>query len=116
MLPNETGLQKDPLFCLRKKKKDEPILPLRDEESVEQTSEKDEVIKVTKLVKQFGKFKAVDDINFSIKSNKVTCILGHNGAGKSTLINMLCGILKSSTGKIIFKGQDINTHPEAIDG
>lgn len=65
---------------------------------------KNEVIKVNNLVKQFDQFKAVNDISFSIKSNKVTCILGHNGAGKSTLINMLCGILKSSSGQIIFKG------------
>lgn len=63
---------------------------------------RDDVIRVNKLVKQFGDFRAVDDISFKISSNKVTCVLGHNGAGKSTLINMLCGILKSTSGEVNF--------------
>lgn len=117
VLPNETGLNKGPCFCLKKKKKEmTEKKPITDDELRISDIKKNQVIKVNNLVKQFGDFKAVDDINFSIKSNKVTCILGHNGAGKSTLINMLCGILKSSSGQIIFKGQDISTHPEAIDG
>jgi ATP-binding cassette subfamily A (ABC1) protein 3 len=117
VLPNETGLHKSPCFCLKKKKKIMTDRPeIKDEELNVGEIKKNEVIKVKNLVKQFGEFKAVNDISFSIKSNKVTCILGHNGAGKSTMINMLCGILKSTSGKIIFKGKDISTHPEAIDG
>lgn len=73
-------------------------------------------MKIDHLVREFGSFKAVDDISFSIKSNKVTCILGHNGAGKSTLINMLCGIIKSTSGKIFFQGRDVGINPELLDG
>lgn len=71
---------------------------------------------MTHLVKEFEKFRAVDDISFKIKSNKVTCILGHNGAGKSTLINILCGIIKSTSGQIFLKGKDVAAHPELLDG
>jgi len=115
VLPNETGLHKSPCFCLKKNQVKSEKQNIYDEEYSSKAG-KNEVIKVTNLIKQFGTFKAVNDISFKIKSNKVTCILGHNGAGKSTMINMLCGILKSTSGKIEIKGKDISIHPEAIDG
>lgn len=60
------------------------------------------IISVSSLTKEFGSFKAVNDISFDILSNQVTSILGHNGAGKSTLINILCGILKPTKGEYKF--------------
>jgi ABC-2 type transport system ATP-binding protein len=48
------------------------------------------------LTKRFGKFLAVDSLNFSVHINEVFCLLGHNGAGKTTAINMLTGILEPS--------------------
>lgn len=117
ILPNENGLRKKFFFCLQKneknkkrKKKEKINLGILD------GMRRTDVIKVKKLVKQFGRFSAVDDISFDISSNKVTCILGHNGAGKSTLINMMCGILKATSGEILFKGKNIYSHPEVIDG
>lgn len=101
ILPNENGLSKSACFCLKKEKNNKRGTKKKNSrlEMIE-GMKRDDVIKVDKLVKQFGDFKAVDDISFDISSNKVTCILGHNGAGKSTLINMMCGILKSTSGDV----------------
>jgi ABC-type multidrug transport system ATPase subunit len=50
------------------------------------------------LSKQFGAFKAVDDLSLGIKRNEVFSLLGHNGAGKTTALYLLTGILKPTSG------------------
>lgn len=70
-------------------------------------------IKIQRMTKKFGDFKAVDDLNLSIKGDEVFCLLGHNGAGKTTTIQMITGILKPSSGKAIVYGHDLVTD---IDG
>lgn len=102
VIPDEFGLSKSWCFCLKKKNKRVSSSygkAVSDEEQAENI-EGHGMIRVERLVKQFGEFKAVDGISFDIFANNVTCILGHNGAGKSTLINMLCGILKSTSGDV----------------
>jgi ABC-2 type transport system ATP-binding protein len=62
----------------------------------------------------FGKFCAVDHINFEVKPGEIFGFLGANGAGKSTTIRMLCGLLQSSEGTARVGGFDINTQPEKV--
>ena len=52
-------------------------------------------------------FKALDDINLEIEKGEIFALLGPNGAGKSTLINIICGIVTSSAGKILVNNFDI---------
>ncbi|MDR1977093.1 MAG: ATP-binding cassette domain-containing protein [Campylobacteraceae bacterium] len=52
------------------------------------------------LTKEFGKFTAVKDINFSVNSGEIFGLLGPNGAGKSTVFKMLCGLLTPTSGDI----------------
>ena len=64
-------------------------------------------LKVEHLTKEFGGIKAADDICFEIERNEVIGLIGPNGAGKTTLIRQLTGILKPTSGRVIFKGKDI---------
>ena len=54
-----------------------------------------------------GSFKALDNINFSVKKGEIFSLLGPNGAGKSTLINIICGITKKNSGEVNIFGHDI---------
>jgi ABC-2 type transport system ATP-binding protein len=60
------------------------------------------VLKVEKLCKNFGDLRAVENLSFEVQRNEIFGLLGPNGAGKSTTINMICGLLKPSSGKIHF--------------
>jgi len=71
-------------------------------------------IEVENLTRNFGKFCAVDHINFEVKSGEIFGFLGANGAGKSTTIRMLCGLLQSTAGTARVGGFDINSQPEKV--
>jgi len=66
-----------------------------------------DIIEVKGLTKYYGKFLAVDKINFSIKNGDIFGFLGPNGAGKTSTIKMLTGLLKPSSGTAIIDGKDI---------
>ncbi len=75
------------------------------EKSVHLPVSKDEpVVNVRNLTKRFGKFTAVDNINFQIYPGEIFGFLGPNGAGKTTTIKMLCGILKPTAGDAFVAG------------
>lgn len=53
-----------------------------------------------------GGFQALKKINLEIRRGEIFALLGPNGAGKTTLINIICGIVKASSGSIIADGHD----------
>jgi ABC-2 type transport system ATP-binding protein len=59
------------------------------------------------IKKSYGSVKAVNGINLTIYQGEFFGLLGPNGAGKSTLINMLAGIVKSTSGSIKAMGFDV---------
>lgn len=65
------------------------------------------IITARNLVKQFGKFKAVDGINFEVKKGEIFAFLGPNGAGKSTTIKMLTTMLRPTDGTLELAGHDV---------
>jgi len=67
------------------------------------------VIEVNNLVRQFGDFVAVNNINFKVARGEVFGLLGANGAGKSTTFRMLCGLLPVSSGHVAIAGNDLRT-------
>lgn len=77
-----------------------------------QNFKSEELIKVCGLCKSFGDFKAVDDINFDVKSGEIFGLLGPNGAGKSTTFKMLCGLLKPTSGETFVMGKNLNRNPQ----
>ncbi|MBU4482153.1 ATP-binding cassette domain-containing protein, partial [Patescibacteria group bacterium] len=73
------------------------------------------MLKIANLKKHFGGIKAVDGCSFEIKENTITALIGPNGAGKSTVFNLISGIIKADSGKIIFQNKNItNLSPEKI--
>lgn len=68
------------------------------------------VLHVTGLTKDYGAYRAVDDVSFEIEKGQVLGLLGPNGAGKSTTIQMLTGITTSTSGTIKYFGNDFKTH------
>ena len=74
------------------------------------------IIETIDLTKKFGDFTANDAVNLSVEKQEIKCIVGENGAGKSTLMNMLYGLLKPTSGKILIRNQEtvINSPVQAI--
>lgn len=66
-----------------------------------------DIVKVQGLQKKFGKFQALRDVSFTIKSGEVVGFIGPNGAGKSTTIRALLGIIKRDAGIAAIWGLDI---------
>ena len=56
---------------------------------------------------RFGGLAALDGVNFEVGRCEIRAVIGPNGAGKSTFFNCLTGVLRPSSGKILFNGDDI---------
>ena len=65
------------------------------------------VVQVRDLVRQFGKFIAVDHISFDVYRGEIFGLLGPNGAGKTTTFRMLCGLLPATSGTLRVVGTDL---------
>lgn len=65
------------------------------------------VIEAQNLTKKFGDFLAVDNLNLKIKKGEVFGFLGPNGAGKTTSINMMVGLIRPSSGKVLINGKKV---------
>ena len=59
---------------------------------------------------------AIDNISFSVEEGKLIGIMGSSGSGKTTLLNLMCGIIKPSSGSIKINGLDINRSSGAVEG
>lgn len=68
-------------------------------------------IDIAQLSKQFGSYKAVNDISLTVKKGEIFGFLGPNGAGKTTTIKMLAGLLKPDQGSIFINGHNLATDP-----
>jgi ABC-2 type transport system ATP-binding protein len=66
------------------------------------------------LVKNFGKFVAVDHVSLRVSKGEIFGFLGPNGAGKSTTIRMLCGLLTPTSGKALVGGLNVGVEPEQV--
>jgi len=64
------------------------------------------VLEAKKITKLFPGVVALDDVDISIYSGEIHCIIGENGAGKSTLIKCLTGVYKPDAGEITINGKD----------
>jgi branched-chain amino acid transport system ATP-binding protein len=70
-------------------------------------SEHDLILAAQGVTKTFGGLVAVSDVDFGIPRNAIVSIIGPNGAGKTTFFNMLTGLYRPTTGRIVFDGRDV---------
>ena len=61
--------------------------------------------------KEFGGLKALKTVNFTVEENEIAGLVGPNGSGKSTLLNVISGIYKPNSGKIMFLNEAISKLP-----
>jgi ABC-2 type transport system ATP-binding protein len=66
------------------------------------------VIEVSNLVKSYKGVQAVDDVSFSIEKGHCFGLLGPNGAGKTTTIEIMEGIIKATSGQVLYSGKAIS--------
>jgi branched-chain amino acid transport system ATP-binding protein len=69
------------------------------------------ILESENLRKEFGALVAVDNVSIQVRANTFHSIIGPNGAGKTTFFNLLSGTLEPTSGRVIFKGQDITRMP-----
>ena len=71
------------------------------------------MIETTELTKDYGKFRAVDNVSLKVNPGEIYGFLGPNGAGKTTTIRLLLGLLKPTKGAIKIGGHDLAKEPVA---
>jgi len=73
-----------------------------------------EAIEVDSLTKEFGDFKAVDNISFKVEDGEIFGFLGPNGAGKSTTMMILTTLLKPTSGRALVGGYDVMSDAKKV--
>ena len=67
------------------------------------------VLEISHLSKSFGKHVVLRDIDFTVNTGDVTCIIGASGSGKSTLLRCINMLETPTTGEILYHGNDITS-------
>jgi branched-chain amino acid transport system ATP-binding protein len=69
------------------------------------------VLRTEGLTIRFGGLTALNNVNIAVRRGEIRAIIGPNGAGKSTFFNCLTGVLRPTSGRILFNGTDITGLP-----
>ena len=69
------------------------------------------LLAVDGLESAYGAVQVLWGVNFNVPRGQIVTIIGSNGAGKTTTLNAVIGVLKSKSGRIVFKGEDITALP-----
>ncbi len=71
------------------------------------TPQREVVLSLKGISKQFGAVSALTDINLEVRAGEVVALVGDNGAGKSTLVKILAGVHAPTAGTMAFRGKDV---------
>ena len=81
---------------------------LTNEKSLSEKPDKyNSIVKIRGLVKSYGKFTAIDNLDLDIAEGEILALLGPNGAGKTTLISTICGATAITNGNIVVDDFDV---------
>ena len=64
-------------------------------------------LEVENLTTEYGPVRAVDDVSLRVPEGTVTAVLGANGAGKTSLLRTISGLVRPTSGRVTFAGEDI---------
>jgi branched-chain amino acid transport system ATP-binding protein len=65
------------------------------------------ILETRGLSRAFGALQAVSDVSLAVEPGELRAIIGPNGAGKTTLFHLISGLLPPTTGRVVFRGQDV---------
>ena len=68
------------------------------------------MLKLENIVAGYGHITALKDISLEVPQGSIVSLIGANGAGKSTTMKTIMGLVKPTSGKVLFEGQDITGH------
>lgn len=66
-----------------------------------------ELLRLESVSRRFGGLQALADVSLSIGAGEVLGLIGPNGAGKTTLVNVITGVHRASSGRVLFEGNEI---------
>ncbi len=66
------------------------------------------MLKLFNISKHYDRVQAVDSVSLEIKEGEMLALVGPNGSGKSTLLKMMTGIIRPSSGKVLFEGDELS--------
>jgi branched-chain amino acid transport system ATP-binding protein len=69
------------------------------------------LLRCTEVSKRFGGLQALKAVDLTVNKNEIAGLVGPNGSGKSTLLNLISGVYKPDSGKILFLNEDISKLP-----
>ncbi len=69
------------------------------------------ILETRGLTRTFGGLMAVDHVDFAVQEGEIRAVIGPNGAGKTTFFNLITGVLTPTSGRILFRGEDITGLP-----
>ena len=69
------------------------------------------MLKCTEVSKRFGGLQALKNVDLTVNKNEIAGLVGPNGSGKSTLLNLISGVYKPDSGKILFLNENISKLP-----
>ena len=70
-------------------------------------------LQVEKLNRAFGALPVTRDVDLTLERGARRALIGPNGAGKTTLVNLITGVLKPHSGRVLLNGEDITASSQA---
>ncbi|CAE35059.1 branched-chain amino acid ABC transporter ATP-binding protein/permease [Bordetella bronchiseptica] len=96
---------------LRRAVAGQPAAPLGERPPHARRDAAQPLIRVEQVVMEFAGLRALAGVSLDLHAGSITALVGPNGSGKSTLVNVVSGIYRPTSGRVLYKGQDIAGWP-----